>query len=97
LTIEKCSQWDAAYCEVKLAEAVKYGKTLNRRFYKGKMGYVIASIGRRPHKEGKEGDGYDAEFNCDYFDYPPFLFNLFHSTPTVSIQRAVMLHVMYTM
>lgn len=45
----------------------------------------------------KEGDGYDAEFNCDYFDYPPFLFNLFHSTPTVSIQRAVMLHVMNTM
>jgi hypothetical protein len=51
LTIEKCNQWDAAYCEVKLAEAVKYSKTLNRRFYKGKMGYVIASIGRRPHKE----------------------------------------------
>lgn len=69
--IEKCSQWDAAYCEAKLAYAVKYGKLLYRRLQDGKIGYLISDVKELPKKEA---EGYHAEFYCEYFDYPPFLY-----------------------
>lgn len=63
-----------------MAEAFKYGKLLFRKLDEGKISYYIAPT---KYVEAKEAAGFAVEFDCDYFDYPPFLYKHLPFNPVV--------------